>query len=143
MELIKLWCEKIYWYKVKPIYVVKKTKSNWLKSDLLRKHLTSSHSYPWITKSDFGKIPLTHSSYIHKLSYMCFVQELSLNTAKRPLHTQPVLLRYRENLSLQDLVYKFSLNFSHLTSYMCFVWALSLITAKSFIPRRSFFAKFP
>ena len=89
MELIKLWCEKIYWYKVKPIYVVKKTKSNWLKSDLLRKHLTSSHSYPLITKSDFGKIPLTHSSYIHKLSYMCFVQELSLNTAKRPLHTQP------------------------------------------------------
>ena len=138
MELIKLWCEKIYWYKVKPIYVVKKTKSNWLKSDLLRKHLTSSHSYPWITKSDFGKIPLTHSPYIHKLSYMCFVQELSLNTAKRP-----VLLRYRENLSLQDLVYKFSLNFSHLTSYMCFVWALSLVTAKSFIPRRSFFAKFP
>ena len=57
MELIKLWCEKIYWYKVKPIYVVKKTKSNWLKSDLLRKHLTSSHSYPWITKSDFGKNP--------------------------------------------------------------------------------------
>ena len=138
MELIKLWCEKIYWYKVKPIYVVKKTKSNWLKSDLLRKHLTSSHSYPWITKSDFRKIPLTHSPYIHKLSYMCFVQELSLNTAKRP-----VLLRYRENLSLQDLVYKFSLNFSHLTSYMCFVWALSLVTAKSFIPRRSFFAKFP
>ena len=89
MELIKLWCEKIYWYKVKPIYVVKKTKSNWLKSDLLRKHLTSSHSYPLITKSDFGKIPLTHSSYIHKLTYMCFVQELSLNTAKRPLHTQP------------------------------------------------------
>ena len=138
MELIKLWCEKIYWYKVKPIYVVKKTKSNWLKSDLLRKHLTSSHSYPWITKSDFRKIPLTHSPYIHKLSYMCFVQELSLNTAKRP-----VLLRYRENLSLQDLVYKFSLNFSHLTSYMCFVWALSLVTAKSFIPRRSFFEKFP
>ena len=138
MELIKLWCEKIYWYKVKPIYVVKKTKSNWLKSDLLRKHLTSSHSYPWITKSDFRKISLTHSPYIHKLSYMCFVQELSLNTAKRP-----VLLRYRENLSLQDLVYKFSLNFSHLTSYMCFVWALSLVTAKSFIPRRSFFAKFP
>ena len=26
MELIKLWCEKIYWYKVKPIYVVKKDK---------------------------------------------------------------------------------------------------------------------
>ena len=62
MELIKLWCEKIYWYKVKPIYVVKKKKSNWLKSDLLKKHLTSSHSYPWITKSDFGEIPLTHSS---------------------------------------------------------------------------------
>ena len=57
---------------------------------------------------------------------MCSVWELSLNTAKRPLHTQPVLLRYRENLSFQDLFHKFSLNFSHLTSYMCFVWALSL-----------------
>ena len=57
---------------------------------------------------------------------MCSVWELSLNTANRPLHTQPVLLRYRENLSFQDLFHKFSLNFSHLTSYMCFVWALSL-----------------
>ena len=64
--------------------------------------------------------------YIHRLAYMCFVLELSLNTAKRPSHTQPALLRYRENLSFQDPFYKFSLNLSYLTSYMCFVKELSL-----------------
>ena len=69
MELIKLWCEKIYWYKVKPIYVVKKTKSDWLKSDLLRKHLTSSHSYPWITNSDFSFLIIIYCRFSNKYNF--------------------------------------------------------------------------
>ena len=68
MELIKLWCEKIYWYKVKPIYVVKKTKSYWLKSDLLRKYLTSSHSVlpvlpNLISEKSHGHIHRTSTNY--------------------------------------------------------------------------------
>ena len=52
--------------------------------------------------------PLT-SLFFFRMQKMCKgFAGVSLYTEKRPLNTQPVVLKFRESLSFQDLFYKFS-----------------------------------
>ena len=70
MELIELWCEKIYWFKVKSSYIMTKIKIKLVKKFSAKETFTLPTSLPLdqCAKSDFGKFHwhIQEILYVHK-----------------------------------------------------------------------------